>query len=79
MNRSSSNIQKQAVSLMLLAMSICHECLLVAGRTPSDPDEYHGSSPDEITLVDSAARLGYKFIDNCYAKIRVRIGQADYF
>ena len=44
----------------LLLLSVCHDCLV-------DTDEdgvssYQGQSPDEITLVDAAKRLGYEYL-----------------
>ena len=59
--------QKQLNSLMLLMMSVCHECLL------TEKGEYQGSSPDEITLVTSSANMGYKFISNNLNNISISI------
>lgn len=58
---------------MLLTMSTCHECLLVDKSTTGGSEEYHGSSPDEIALVDSASRCGFKFIENAYNVIRLQL------
>ena len=57
----SINTQKDIIDYFLRCMALCHECLI-------EPTEsgitYIGQSPDEITLVDSAMRIGVK-----YAKI----------
>ena len=51
--------QRQLVNEFFLLLSVCHDCLV-------DIDEdgkvnYQGQSPDEITLVDAAKRLGHQF------------------
>lgn len=54
--------QKELLDLMVKCMALCHECLI---EEKNNEINYIGQSPDEIVLVDCAARIGYK-----YAKIR---------
>ena len=42
-------------------MSVCHDCVV---EKDSLGMRYQGESPDEITLVDTAHRMGYTFISN---------------
>lgn len=52
--------QSDLVREFFTALSTCHECLV---EKQSDGYlSYHGPSPDEVTLVDTANRLGYSFI-----------------
>ena len=51
---------------MMLAMATCHECIRNPNKT------YHGPSPDEITLVASAAKMGYQFIENSFQSIKLQ-------
>ena len=51
--------QQDLVHEFLFLLSVCHDCLV-------DIDDdgvvtYQGQSPDEITLVDAAKRLGYEY------------------
>ena len=50
----------------MLAMATCHECIRNPNKT------YHGPSPDEITLVASAAKMGYQFIENSFQSIKLQ-------
>ena len=51
--------QKELVNEFFFLLSVCHDCLV-----DIDDDgevNYQGQSPDEITLVDAAKRLGHQF------------------
>lgn len=51
--------QHDLVDYFFFLLASAHECLYLVDKS-GDPT-YQGPSPDEITLVDAAARLGYKF------------------
>ncbi|CAG9323285.1 unnamed protein product [Blepharisma stoltei] len=57
--------QQELLDLFVKCMSLCHECLI---EEKENETNYIGQSPDEIVLVDCAARVGYK-----YAKVRGNI------
>ena len=44
----------------LFLLSVCHDCVLDTNE--EGVSTYQGQSPDEITLVDAAKRLGFEFI-----------------
>lgn len=51
--------QKQLNQYFLRCLSLCHECLV---ETEESGDVFYiGQSPDEIALVDSASRIGFKY------------------
>jgi phospholipid-translocating P-type ATPase (flippase) len=50
--------QKDIIEYLLKCMALCHECLI---EETSDGLTYIGQSPDEITLVDSAMKIGVKY------------------
>src|SRR3990167_3524378 len=52
--------QTDLVREFLLILSTCHECLVDVSE--SGVKSYQGQSPDEITLVDAAKRLGYEYM-----------------
>ncbi|CAK55960.1 unnamed protein product (macronuclear) [Paramecium tetraurelia] len=51
--------QKQLVHEYLMLLSSAHEC--IAQKDKNSQIVYQGPSPDEITLVDAAMNLGYRF------------------
>lgn len=53
------NNQQDLVKEFFFLLSLCHDCL----RDVDDDGNvsYQGQSPDEITLVDAAKRLGFEF------------------
>ncbi|CAK90837.1 unnamed protein product (macronuclear) [Paramecium tetraurelia] len=51
--------QKQLVHEYLMLLSSAHEC--IAQKDKNQQINYQGPSPDEITLVDAAMNLGYRF------------------
>ena len=52
--------QTELVREFFLLLSTCHECLVDISDT--GVKSYQGQSPDEITLVDAAKRLGYEYM-----------------
>ncbi|CAD8163492.1 unnamed protein product [Paramecium pentaurelia] len=53
------NNQKELVDYYFFLLSSAHECIIQYDQDKNT--SYQGPSPDEITLVDAAARMGYKF------------------
>ncbi|CAD8148969.1 unnamed protein product [Paramecium pentaurelia] len=51
--------QKELVHEYLMLLSSAHECIAQKGK--NSQINYQGPSPDEITLVDAAMNLGYRF------------------
>ncbi|CAG9311668.1 unnamed protein product [Blepharisma stoltei] len=51
--------QQQINEFFLRCLSLCHECLIE--NNDSGAISYVGQSPDEIALVDSASRIGFKY------------------
>ncbi|CAD8048326.1 unnamed protein product [Paramecium sonneborni] len=51
--------QKQLIHEYLMLLSSAHEC--IAQKDQNSQITYQGPSPDEITLVDAAMNLGYRF------------------
>jgi magnesium-transporting ATPase (P-type) len=43
-----------------MVLACCHECVI--DRIVNGVTNYQGPSPDEITLVDAANRLGVKYL-----------------
>jgi magnesium-transporting ATPase (P-type) len=41
---------------MFTIIATCHECV------PSSKGGYEGPSPDEVSLVNAAAKVGFKFV-----------------
>ena len=58
-------------SLLMLCICTAHECIL------NQLNEYHGSSPDEITLVSSAREAGYAFKENSFNQITISMKVED--
>jgi phospholipid-transporting ATPase len=55
---SSFKLQKEVIKHLFLCMALCHECLV---ETSQGETNYIGQSPDEIALIDAAAKVGVKF------------------
>jgi magnesium-transporting ATPase (P-type) len=55
----------------MLCICTAHECIL------NQLNEYHGSSPDEITLVSSAREAGYAFKENSFNQITISMKVED--
>ena len=53
------NTQKQLCEYFLKCMALCHECLT---EKEHNDIKYIGQSPDEISLVDCARRVGFKYL-----------------
>ena len=55
--------------MLLMNIALCNDVVVVQTKNGT---EYHGSSTDEITLLDMAKRCGYEMIrrvnDNIYLK-----------
>jgi len=51
--------QQELVNEFLFLLSVCHDCIVE--KDDEGNVGYQGQSPDEITLVDAAKRLGYEF------------------
>ncbi|CAD8052350.1 unnamed protein product [Paramecium sonneborni] len=51
--------QKQLIDEYLMLLSSAHEC--IAQKDKNSQITYQGPSPDEITLVDAAMNLGFRF------------------
>jgi uncharacterized membrane protein YadS len=63
--------QNMMNTLMMINMAICHECILL--NNVKGVGVYCGSSADEVVFVDSASRIGYKFVEHCYNKVKIVI------
>src|SRR5574343_300475 len=53
--------QKEILDLFVKCMALCHECLI---EERENSIGYIGQSPDEITLVEVAMRVGVKYAKN---------------
>ena len=53
--------EQQLIFEFFLLLSAAHECI-IDNEAEGDSVVYQGMSPDEITLVDAACRLGFKFM-----------------
>jgi phospholipid-translocating P-type ATPase (flippase) len=51
--------QTDLVKEFFFLLSVCHDCLVDTNE--EGVSSYQGQSPDEITLVDAAKRLGYEY------------------
>lgn len=67
--------QKELVYEILQMMSTCHECI-IEKHQENGYIHYQGQSPDEITLVDAARHMGFKFLGNDQKTIRLDILEA---
>ena len=54
------NKQREIVSMALKCMALCHECII---ETTDTDIKYTGPSPDDVVLVDTAKRIGYKLVN----------------
>lgn len=64
--------QKAIIDYFLKCMALCHECLIE--ETP-DGIKYIGQSPDEITLVHSANKIGVRYAKITSGVIELQIEQ----
>jgi len=62
--------QYDLVKEFFFLLSVCHDCVV-----EKDPEmsRYQGESPDEITLVDTAHRVGYSFVASYPGKKELNI------
>lgn len=66
--------QKDIIEYFLKCMALCHECLI---EEKDDETVYIGQSPDEITLVDAAKKIGVKYNKCIGGIIDLEITQGD--
>ena len=52
--------QKEITSMCLRCMALCHECIIEEPEEDGGDIKYTGPSPDDVVLVDSARRIGYR-------------------
>jgi phospholipid-transporting ATPase len=52
--------QKELIDSYFLLLASAHECLIQIDEKTSEIS-YQGPSPDEITLVDAAMRMGFQY------------------
>lgn len=57
MNNGMLNNQREIASMALRCMALCHECIIEETETDL---KYTGPSPDDVVLVDTAKRIGFK-------------------
>jgi magnesium-transporting ATPase (P-type) len=55
----------------LFLLAVCHDCILDTNE--EGVSTYQGQSPDEITLVDAAKRLGFEFFSANSTSKNIRI------
>jgi phospholipid-transporting ATPase len=54
-------------------LAVCHTVVPDADNDGSDEIKYQASSPDELALVEAAARMGFKFIERTSTGISIQI------
>jgi phospholipid-translocating ATPase len=69
-NSVESNTFLDNMSLFFQSISLCHDSQLIP-LEDSEVDirtdhEYYGSSPDEVALLNSAAKLGYRYLEETH-------------
>ena len=79
------NSESELIREFMSAMSLNHSCIRVLKKRPKSSTDvvsgddaprekiYQSTSPDEVTLVSFAKKLGYQFISSSdhYSKVRV--------
>jgi phospholipid-transporting ATPase len=65
----------QLVGMFMQAMAVCHELLVEFDE--AGYAKYNGNSPDEITLVDAARRIGVKYLGVDKDRVRIIFEEKD--
>ena len=55
--------QREISAMNLRCMALCHECIIEEPEEEGKDIRYTGPSPDDVVLVDSARRIGYRLVN----------------
>lgn len=71
--RNTSHPQHKAVYKFTLGLTLCNTIYPFHSDGAPNKIHYEGNSPDEVSLVDTAAKLGFRMVERSAKMIKIRI------
>ena len=65
--------EKELTVLFFLTLALCHDCVFEKPTDDKKEGEYHGMSPDDIVLLNTAKKFGFEYLGSKFNNKIIKI------